>query len=140
MNTNISTRLGAALLLGLAGCVGPVEIAPLPYAHPANPDAPAGRMSDAGSGLAPAADNVPADGPTDAPMGGMKMSHDMGGMHMTAGGHAGMKGMTAEAPAGKYQCPMHAEVRSDKPGKCPICGMRLVDKGDTKKPHEDHEK
>ena len=25
-----------------------------------------------------------------------------------------------------YVCPMHPNVRSDKPGKCPICGMNLV--------------
>ena len=25
-----------------------------------------------------------------------------------------------------YICPMHAEVRSDKPGRCPKCGMNLV--------------
>jgi hypothetical protein len=25
-----------------------------------------------------------------------------------------------------YVCPMHTEVRSDKPGKCPKCGMALV--------------
>ncbi len=25
-----------------------------------------------------------------------------------------------------YQCPMHPEVISDKPGKCPKCGMELV--------------
>ncbi|NBU82379.1 MAG: hypothetical protein EBS55_12100 [Flavobacteriaceae bacterium] len=25
-----------------------------------------------------------------------------------------------------YTCPMHPEVTSDKPGKCPICGMDLV--------------
>ena len=27
-----------------------------------------------------------------------------------------------------YTCPMHPEVRSDKPGKCPKCGMELVEK------------
>lgn len=27
-----------------------------------------------------------------------------------------------------YTCPMHPEVRSDKPGKCPKCGMNLVPK------------
>jgi transcription initiation factor IIE alpha subunit len=27
-----------------------------------------------------------------------------------------------------YECPMHPEVRSDKPGKCPKCGMDLVEK------------
>jgi hypothetical protein len=34
------------------------------------------------------------------------------------------------APAGRkilyYTCPMHASVKSDKPGDCPICGMHLV--------------
>ena len=30
------------------------------------------------------------------------------------------------AKAVKYTCPMHPTVVSDKPGKCPICGMDLV--------------
>jgi hypothetical protein len=25
-----------------------------------------------------------------------------------------------------YTCPMHPSVRADKPGDCPVCGMRLV--------------
>ncbi len=27
-----------------------------------------------------------------------------------------------------YTCPMHPEVIVDKPGKCPKCGMKLVEK------------
>lgn len=27
-----------------------------------------------------------------------------------------------------YVCPMHPEVKSDKPGKCPDCGMKLKQK------------
>lgn len=156
MSTTTNTRLGAILLLVSSGCVGPVEIAPLPYAHPANPDAPAGAVSTAGSMLGPTANDTPADGA----MNGMKMSHDMGGMKMPAhhGGMAGdMGGMKmpadhgdkmgdmtsdakAAATAGPYQCPMHSEVHSDKPGKCPICGMKMVKKGNAPKPQEDHER
>ncbi len=41
----------------------------------------------------------------------------------------------AESPV--YTCPMHPEVRQDKPGKCPKCGMNLVaeEAADEKKPH-----
>src|SRR5262249_22442531 len=33
------------------------------------------------------------------------------------------------ASAQKWTCAMHPEVVSDKPGKCPICGMDLIPKG-----------
>src|SRR5262247_3899885 len=29
------------------------------------------------------------------------------------------------APATQYYCPMHPSYVSDRPGACPICGMRL---------------
>jgi len=31
-----------------------------------------------------------------------------------------------------YTCPMHPEVKSDKPGKCSKCGMELIEKMDYK--------
>ena len=34
--------------------------------------------------------------------------------------------------AQKYTCKMHPEVVTDKPGKCPKCGMTLVEKTDMK--------
>lgn len=40
-----------------------------------------------------------------------------------------------------YVCPMHPEVQSDKAGKCPRCGMKLVPREPkkTKEPlHEHH--
>ena len=41
-------------------------------------------------------------------------------------------------PASKvqYTCTMHPEVISDKPGKCPKCGMTLVKKEPAKKKTE----
>ena len=35
---------------------------------------------------------------------------------------------TAKPSKVVYTCPMHPEVTSDKPGKCPKCGMDLVPK------------
>ncbi len=32
----------------------------------------------------------------------------------------------ASQPAAVYACPMHPQIRESKPGKCPICGMELV--------------
>ena len=41
--------------------------------------------------------------------------------------HAGAGASKADlkSPEGKYTCPMHPEVMSDKPGDCPKCGMSL---------------
>ena len=43
--------------------------------------------------------------------------------------------------AQKYHCPMHPTYVSDKPGDCPICGMRLVpvESADTKDSHAQHQ-
>jgi len=50
---------------------------------------------------------------------------------------AGAKPPEAAAPAvaGEavvYTCPMHPDVKSDKPGKCPKCGMALAPAGKAK--------
>ena len=38
-----------------------------------------------------------------------------------------IKGKKGEAMK-TYTCPMHPEVKSDKPGKCSKCGMELMEK------------
>jgi hypothetical protein len=40
----------------------------------------------------------------------------------------------AEPNAARWTCPMHAEVVSDEPGKCRICGMKLVEEKDPPPP------
>ena len=47
--------------------------------------------------------------------------------------------LAKESPsAGEYSCPMHPDVKSDKPGKCPKCGMNLVKKGEEGGGHGGH--
>jgi Cu(I)/Ag(I) efflux system membrane fusion protein/cobalt-zinc-cadmium efflux system membrane fusion protein len=44
-------------------------------------------------------------------------------MHEQAEDHG--DGMEEPVAAGPYMCPMHPEVVSDEPGRCPVCGMFL---------------
>lgn len=46
-----------------------------------------------------------------------------------------MKEMNMPANSVMYTCPMHPEVISAMPGKCPKCGMTLVKKTDDKMMH-----
>jgi Cu(I)/Ag(I) efflux system membrane fusion protein len=41
---------------------------------------------------------------------------------------AGLHAAESQAVKGDYYCPMHPNYTSDRPGKCPICGMDLVKK------------
>lgn len=36
------------------------------------------------------------------------------------------KGHDEKKESGAYTCPMHPEVKQDKPGSCPECGMNLT--------------
>jgi hypothetical protein len=102
---NQTLAMFGSLLIPLAGCVGRVEIAPLPYAHPANTDASTNKLAIPGSGLE---------------------------FVENSDGERTVISLGKEIAANSfqsivvYQCKMHPEVVSDKPGRCPICGMKLV--------------
>lgn len=126
MNMTINRGLAGVLTLALGGCVGPVEIAPLPYAHPAQPDAPAGTVPEVGSALHQTHPIAASEAATSTGMSHGNMNHQPANTN------------PAQAD-GRFQCPMHAEVRSDKPGRCPVCGMNLVEqeKGTEHKGHHE---
>jgi len=46
--------------------------------------------------------------------------------------HAEDTTAASEKTSVEYACPMHPEVKSDKQGKCPKCGMELVESKDKK--------
>ena len=50
------------------------------------------------------------------------------------------KAKTEMVKAKKYYCPHHPEKISDKPGKCSVCGMDLVEMTDSKIMKIDHDK
>ncbi|HZL37996.1 MAG TPA: heavy metal-binding domain-containing protein [Tepidisphaeraceae bacterium] len=141
--------LAAALLVG---CAAEPPVRPLAMNDPSNPNAPEAPMpassdtlamnksSDNQSSMSQDAGGMSPDMPDmkhDMP----SMNHDMPGMNHNMSGMdmRGMKGMhdmpgmpppaTRAADAHElYTCKMHPKVISDKPGNCPICGMRLIKK------------
>jgi len=46
------------------------------------------------------------------------------------------KEATTERKGELYICPMHPDYVSDRPGNCPICGMKLIPASEKKKPME----
>lgn len=106
-----------AAVLGMSAC----SPAPMPVSasasDPSNPAAPEG---------APRPATPPSSAPT-APA--TVPTHEHGtNTSPTHGTTAGSGVGGADAGATLYTCPMHAEVTSPTPGRCPKCGMNLVPK------------
>ena len=121
-----------ALAVAVAGCAASPPADPAASVnHPANPNAAEAPLPPPSQVLTAAPSNEAAPS-ADMPSTG-HAGHDMEGM-----GHnmAGMDhSMSSSRPAASqhavlYTCVMHPEVVSDKPGKCPKCGMKLVPKKD----------
>lgn len=125
--------LGSVLL---AGCAARPEPLQPPIDHPANPGAAAAPVSPpsrtlalAGGATLSSADGAAAEDEMDM----RSDMHDMKGMKDMHAGHDPHSPARTEdsPPAGGetartiYVCPMHKQVRSDQPGKCPICKMKL---------------
>jgi hypothetical protein len=98
-----------ALVLG--GCAGEYREPVLGAGHPASVDAAAAPTPQRSGVLAER-----------EPVGGARAAaeHEDHAHDAPAG--------AAQGGAADYTCPMHPEVVSDGPGRCPKCGMALVEK------------
>jgi hypothetical protein len=145
------------LFVLLSGCTSGASAPPISSDHPASPDAGEAAPNAQSQTLTTAeAPTIRESNPSMPQMqmrdgqGTSGMSHGSGEMNHGAMPH-GMSNMSmpstqpgaaaalsapreaaATQPATTqtvlYTCVMHPEVMSDKPGKCPKCGMTLVEK------------
>jgi hypothetical protein len=98
--------------LVLVGCAAEYREPRLSADHPARPEAGAAPAPERSGVLA---EREPVGGASAAPI---REEH---------GGHAAHEG-GVHSQAAVYTCPMHPEVLSKEAGRCPKCGMALVEK------------
>jgi hypothetical protein len=140
----LSLRLSTGLMLAgsLAGCSTAPTPPPLSAEHPASPDAVESPFPVPSRTLALDSTSFPvlADHAMQQPE-----MHHHGDRAATPPSPATKPGENAALSAPRYTpttapttmpttaaaiytCPMHKQVASDHPGRCPICGMKLVPK------------
>lgn len=123
---NISLVIASLLLAGCARTT-PMALGP---DHPASPDAPVAPVPPPSTTLAVSAPPTALPRPDSHTPSHER--HRAG--HADHGGHAGAQPHRAEPATTRahvqatYICPMHPEVVSKEPGRCPKCKMKLVRK------------
>jgi len=121
----------AASVIGISGCSAKYAEPPLPENHPANPAAPSApiparsRTLDRVDPVVPEAADTGAHHHHTAPGTPPADTHALPPQEP-----AGPAGQPSADASAAYTCPMHPEVVSTEPGRCPKCGMALVKKPD----------
>jgi len=117
----------------------PLETTAAPPMAPV-PPGPAAAMAepsgDEHAGHHPGSSPGPAAAPAPAASGPAK-ADEHAGHHPPDGATPHSAASSSAAPI--YACPMHPEVTSPKPGKCPKCGMQLEKKPPADSKGHDHE-
>jgi hypothetical protein len=143
MLTDIQTRTGFAILftaavsiISIGACAS--EPQPRPTAlDPSNPAAPESAalpvaVLSPSAVLPTAVAQHTEEGVVEAPKAPSKGAKNGHVHEISASEHDNAKaaegGKAGKQPVTLYTCPMHPEVISDKPGRCPKCGMKLVPK------------
>jgi hypothetical protein len=124
------------LLIGLlAACSSRAVPSSLPESSAASSEAPEARPHRVTQALS---EEPPLPGPASddwrglrapaAPSGGQHQHHrpPTGSGHEHGSAPDGSGSNAAPATGVSYVCPMHADVVSSEPGRCPRCGMALV--------------
>lgn len=108
----------------LAGCAKLDSAIPTDNAHPASADAPTLPLPSTSGTLA--IDSQRSDAPTQRGQSGHEVHQrdTAAATSQPARVHQHQPGSVPEAS--EFTCPMHPEIRSETPGRCPKCNMKLV--------------
>lgn len=142
MRIDVQVRLGftvivvaAFLTVPVAGCASepkprPTTLDPSNPAAPESPPLAVAALTQTGNLPSPEAQSASDRDKTPvAPAPGAEHDHDhRASAAPTDKDKPGEGEKAGKPPATVYTCPMHPEVISDKPGRCPKCGMKLVPK------------
>ncbi len=112
-------------LLLVVACSPQIPVPAASPQHPANADAPTAALPDIGSGFADPSDAMshqtdPFKGITPS----SKPAMDQSMTHGSASHEHDQPNATTQSAS--YVCPMHHDVTSESPGRCPKCQMKLV--------------
>ena len=139
-------RLTFPLLFGLlflASCAGAIKVAPPRADHPASPAGEAAPPAAVSSTLVQEPQDSVRTGSPDADKAGVEhpghatvpdSQNGEPGMHhgqhgtSTGTGTGAHSEVTTPGSLDVYTCPMHPKMVARQPGKCPLCGMKLIKK------------
>jgi hypothetical protein len=145
MNTSMKVFVASFYVMLLSSCAANFQPPPLSATNPASVNAresvtPVAKPMLGSDAVTEKTNELLA---ASAPGNPSFQPSEMQGMHHGMGGVKGMQhektgatkmGSGEQPRTGKiyYTCAMHSQVRQDKPGKCPICGMTLIKKEERK--------